>query len=300
MGVVFVERRAHRVGDADLDLAGMALQPHRRAGQRAAGADGADEAVDRPAGLVPDLLGGRHHMAVAVGDVVELVGPDRAVRMGLRQLLGEPAGQLHVIVGVLVRDGRHLDQLRAHQPQRVLLLLALRLRNDDHRAVAERVGDQRQADAGIAGGALDDHAAGLDQALLLGIADDEQPGAVLHRLARIEEFRLAVDLAAGLLGRPVEANERRVADGIDDGIVSGHVGLGDGALRNGSQRTYDRAAPKARRGCVDAARRLPHPRPTEAAAAAPLVRRRRSECRPPAPGRRRERPGTPPARTASP
>ena len=36
--------------------------------------------------------------------------------------------------------------------------------HDDHGAVAPRVADQRQADAGIAGGALDDHAAGPQQA----------------------------------------------------------------------------------------------------------------------------------------
>ncbi len=31
---------------------------------------------------------------LAVGDIVELVGPDRAVLFGLRQLLGEAAGKL--------------------------------------------------------------------------------------------------------------------------------------------------------------------------------------------------------------
>ena len=102
---------------------------------------------------------GRADMAVAVGDIVELVGPDRAVRLAPRQLLGQPAGHLHVVVRVLVGHRRHLDQLGAEQPQRVLLLLALGVGNDDHRAVAERLGDQRQADAGVAGGALDDDAA---------------------------------------------------------------------------------------------------------------------------------------------
>jgi hypothetical protein len=41
--------------------------------------------------------------------------------------LGQAAGILHVVVGVLVGRGRHLDEFGAEQPQRVLLLLALRL-----------------------------------------------------------------------------------------------------------------------------------------------------------------------------
>ena len=161
---------------------------------------------------------GRADMAVAVGDIVELVGPDRAVRLAPGKLLGQPAGHLHVVVRVLVGHRRNLDQLGAEHPQRVLLLLALRVGNDDDGAVAERLGDQRQADAGIAGGALDDDAAGPEQALLLGVADDEQPGAVLDRLARIDEFGLAENLAAGLLGSAFQTDQRRVADRVDHRI----------------------------------------------------------------------------------
>ena len=73
--------------------------------------------------------------------------------------LRQPPGQLHVVVGVGVGHGRHLDQFGAAQPQRVLLFLALGLRDDDDAAEAERVADQRQPDAGVAGGTLDDHAA---------------------------------------------------------------------------------------------------------------------------------------------
>ena len=91
------------------------FSPIDDAGQRAAGADRADEAVDLAAELVPDLLRRGLDMALAVGDVVELVGPDRAVRLRAAELLGEAAGIFHVIVGVFVGDGRHLDQLGARQ-----------------------------------------------------------------------------------------------------------------------------------------------------------------------------------------
>jgi hypothetical protein len=95
----------------------------------------------------------------AIGGVVELVGPDRAVRLLGGKLLGEAARVAHVVHRVLVGHGRHQDQLGAAQPQHVLLLLGLGLRHDDHRTVAQGVADQRQADPGIAGGALDDRAA---------------------------------------------------------------------------------------------------------------------------------------------
>jgi hypothetical protein len=127
----------------------------------------------------------------------------------LRQLLGQAARHFHVVVRVLVGHGRHLDQFGAEQAQRVLLFLALRVGDDDDGAVAQRLGDHGQADAGIAGGALDDDAAGPEQALLLGVADDEQPGAVLHRLAGIHELGLAEDLAAGRFGSLAQADQRR-------------------------------------------------------------------------------------------
>ena len=76
-----VHRRAHRIGQAELDGLVALLQPDAGAGQGAAGADGADEAVDRPFGIGEDLGRRRLDMAPPVGDVVELVGPDRAARL---------------------------------------------------------------------------------------------------------------------------------------------------------------------------------------------------------------------------
>jgi len=112
-------------------------------------------------------------VAVAVGDVVELIGPDRAVRLALRQLVGEPTGNLHVVIGVRIRNRRHFDEFGAAQTQRILLLLALGIGNHDHAAEAERIAHQRKADAGVAGGSLDDDAAGAKPAAPHRILDDE-------------------------------------------------------------------------------------------------------------------------------
>ncbi len=87
-----VHRGAVGVGDGDLDVLVALLQRHRDAAQRAAGADRADEAVDLAVGLLPDLRAGGAVVALAVGDVVELVGPDHAVRVA-RPSAPRPSGR---------------------------------------------------------------------------------------------------------------------------------------------------------------------------------------------------------------
>ena len=95
--------------------------------------------------------------------------------------------------------------------------------NDDERAVAARIGDQREADAGVAGGRLDHEPAGLELAALLGLQDHLAAGAVLHRLPGIHELGLAEDGAAGRLRGPLELDQRRVADGLDDAVADLHA-----------------------------------------------------------------------------
>src|SRR5690606_33719039 len=122
--------------------------------------------------LAPDLFGRGADMTIAIGDIVELVGPDRAVRLAFRHLLGQPAGKLHVIVGVAVRHRRHFDQLGPKQAQRILLFLALRFGNYDDSTLTQRLGDQGEADSRVARSAFDDAAARLAKAALSSNADD--------------------------------------------------------------------------------------------------------------------------------
>ena len=64
----------------------------------------------------------------------------------------------------------------------------------------KRIGDQRQADAGVAGRAFDDRCRrAAARRFFTASLDDEQRGAVLDRLARIQELGLAENLAAGRL-----------------------------------------------------------------------------------------------------
>ena len=87
---------------------------------------------------------------------------------------------------------------------------------------AERVADERKADAGIARGSLDDGAARLQGPPLDRILDDEQGGAVLDRLAGVHELGLAEDGAARLLGRALQPNQGRAADRIDETLSNWH------------------------------------------------------------------------------
>jgi hypothetical protein len=73
-----------------------------------------------------------------------------------------------------------IDQLGATQTQRVLLFLALRLRDHDQRAIAAGVGNERKPDPGIAGGAFYYEAADPKFAALLRLQDHLPTGAVLH------------------------------------------------------------------------------------------------------------------------
>src|SRR6185503_7860330 len=214
-----IHRRAQRVGGNDPDLRVLFFQKPGNAGKGAAGPDGAGEAVDAAFGLLPDLGAGAAVVAVAVGGVVPLVGPERP------ELFRHALGDVHVVVRVLVGDGGHFAQLRPAQAQHVFLFLALRIGDDDDGAVAARVADEREADAGVARGALDDHAAGLEHAAALGVEDDVERGAVLHRAAGVEELGLSEDVAAGALGGAAQADERRVADRADESVAHFHYSI---------------------------------------------------------------------------
>ena len=103
------------------------------------------------------------------------------------------------MIGISVGDRIHLDQLRAKRTDGVLLLLALRARHHDNRAIAESIADNSQTNTRIARRAFDDDAAGLQSAGFFRIPDHAERRAILHRLPRIQEFGLAVDIGPGQL-----------------------------------------------------------------------------------------------------
>jgi len=86
------------------------------------------------------------------------------------------------------------------------------------------------------GGALDDDAARAQQPALLGVCDDVERRAVLHRTARIEELGLAEDRAPGLLGGPPQFDQRRLSDCADKAVANLHASLLAQALRRQYRR----------------------------------------------------------------
>ena len=162
-------------------------------------------------------------MGLAVGGVVELVGPDRARAAAVRERLGEALRVADVVVGILVGGGGNLDELGPGEADHVLLLLALGLGDDDHDPEPHRGADKGESDAGVSGGALDDGPAGAQFAARNGGADDVEGGAVLDGLAGVEELGLSEDLAAGLLACPAKPDERGVPDRLRQVRRDAHV-----------------------------------------------------------------------------
>jgi hypothetical protein len=88
--------------------------------------------------------------------------------MLLRQALGHAV----VIARIPVRFFRHGDDLCAERAQQADFLRRLRFRNDNDGTITPGMTDDGEADAGVAGGALDDGAAGTERAGFLRVLDE--------------------------------------------------------------------------------------------------------------------------------
>ena len=153
------EHRALGIGGDDPDRRVLLLQVPGRAGDRAARAGAGDEVGDPPGGLPPDLGPGGLGVGERVVGVGVLVGAEGVA------LVGQPLGDLVVALRIVGRHGhRAHDHLGAVGLQQRDLLGRHLVGHHEHALVAALAGDDRQADAGVAAGRLDDRAARLQQA----------------------------------------------------------------------------------------------------------------------------------------
>ena len=215
-------RRVHGpfgVDADDLHLGLVLLEVAADAADRAAGADRDHDRVELAAGLLPDLRPGRAVVRLGVRHVRVLVGLEPA-----RDLLREPRRDRVVRLGRVVLDRRRRDHdLGAVAAQHRDLLLAHLVGHHEDAPVALLCRRDREADAGVARGRLDDRAAGLQLPVALGGFDHREPDPVLVRPARVQELELGEDRPRHVARDAVEPDDRRVADQVDHGwVVAGH------------------------------------------------------------------------------
>src|SRR5262245_62136075 len=222
-----IHGRAARIGDADDDVLVFFAEKGRDTDYRAACADRADKAVDTAVAIFPDLRARGNIMGLAVIQVIPLIGEDYAILLYLLQLLGKPPANMLVIVWIGIGDARHLDQLRAAQAEQVFFFLALRLRDNNERAVAARIRDKSKADTGVAGGRFNHESAGAKFATLLCLKNHLPARPVFDRAARVHEFGLAKDRASRLFGSALELDQGRMADGVDSVVTDLHARFRD-------------------------------------------------------------------------
>lgn len=177
-------------------------------------ATSADLAVER----VVHLGRGRLVVRLGVERVGELLGDDGVVEF-VGELVGAVDSAAHPVFGGRVH---HVGSERAHER---LFFDAEPLGDDEHRADAELSGRDGEADAGVAGGRLDDGAALGEFAGFEHPFEHVLPDAVFDARARIERFELRVD--GHFVGRRVDPDERRLPDGVEHRVegfaVRGHT-----------------------------------------------------------------------------
>ncbi len=183
------------------------------AGDGAAGADAGNEVVDVAAGVVPDFLRRGAAVNFGIGEVLELL---RHYRIGGRahQLLGGRDRALHAL------GRRRQDDFGAEERQHLAPFDRHRFRHYELQPVTPRRRHERERDAGISRGRLDQHGVGVDVSRLLHRDHHRSPDAVLHARGGCEIFELGKNgrVRTMRLRQFAQAHDRRVTDRIHDRV----------------------------------------------------------------------------------
>src|SRR5690606_31732750 len=94
--------------------------------------------------------------------------------------------------------------------------LADLVRADEDALVSTLLGHDRQPHPGVAGRRLDDGAARLEQAALLGVLDHLDRDAVLGAAARVQVLDLGQHHAGALRDHRIQLDQGRIADELTD------------------------------------------------------------------------------------
>ena len=99
--------RSFRVGKANFYRWILLFQIAANTGQGAARPNGANKPVNFAISLPPDFRAGCLEMAVHIGNIVKLIGPNHPTIMRFRQFLGQTFRIADIIARILVGGGRH-------------------------------------------------------------------------------------------------------------------------------------------------------------------------------------------------
>ena len=158
-----------------------------------------------PGGLLPDFRPSGPVVRETVGGVIEISSPRTS------PFLRQAPGNVVVVVWMGVRLLRHDEDLRAQRAQKVDLFSRLGFWNDDQRTVA-RAWPMTVRPMPVFPPVPSTMVPPVSAVPRLGILDNTQRDAILHRSAGVHEFGLAQDFAAGQLRKAAQADERGLAD----------------------------------------------------------------------------------------
>ena len=157
--------------------------------------------------LLPDFGRRRRFVGQRIGGIVELVGKE-----GARQVARQARRVILVVLGMALAHVRARGvHFRAQGFQVQHFFRRHLVGHDENHAVALDAAHQGQADAGVAGGGLDDGAARLQAAVGFGRFDDGQADAVLDGTAGILRFQFQEQLAQARV-EPGHFDQRGIAD----------------------------------------------------------------------------------------
>ena len=231
------KHRALRVGKDHLGRRRCLAHEPAYSRERAAGADADDNGIDLAIHLAQDLRPGGCLVGARVGRIGELVDEERAGG-ALRDRLGE----VLIIVGVALADvGTRDDDFGAHRLGVQHLLARHLVRHHEQGAVAFARADEGKAEPGIAGGRLDNGAAGLELSLGFRRLDHGARRPVLDRARGVGAFELEKQPARAAIDAR-DLDERRFADEVEDRSHAGTTNLSAVIVREGGRSSNHRTA----------------------------------------------------------
>ena len=147
-----------------------------------------------------------------IGRVLKLLR-NPGVRSFLRQRFGLGDGAFHPL------GARRQNELRAEHRQQGAAFERHRFGHGENDFVALGRGDERERNAGVTAGRLDDDGVFRQDAALLGVFNHRHADAILNAAERVEKFALEQNGGVQPGGDFVEFDERGAAHGFDDVVV---------------------------------------------------------------------------------